>query len=176
MLRNMRSDHTQRIQGRRACARVAHRPPAWWLVVVGTSDRGSSGVDTDMVCRPIRSVSLTWELDMYTNSMSCEFELTVTPPPPVVCVAVHGSPCGSPGTMLWAASRPSVGGPNVERRVLRHSNRSPLSIRGWDRRGGGRRRRLTSFILRSLRRPPCIQYPGREGVNLRAPPSEGRPH
>ena len=51
---------------------------------------------------------------MYTNSMSCEFELTVTPPPPVVCVAVHGSPCGSPGTMLWAASRPSVGGPNVE--------------------------------------------------------------
>ena len=117
MLRNMRSGHTRRIQGRRACARVAHRPPAWWLVVVGTSDRGSSGVDTDMVCRPIRSVSLTWELNMYTSSMSCEFKLTVTPPPPVVCVAVHGSPCGSPGTMLWAASRPSVGGPNVERRV-----------------------------------------------------------
>ena len=162
MLRNMRSGHTRRIQGRRACARVAHRPPAWWLVVVGTSDRGSSGVDTDMVCRPIRSVSLTWELDMYTNSMSCEFELTVTPPPPVVCVAVHGSPCGSPGTMLWAASRPSVGGPNVERRVLRHSNRSPLSIRGWDRRGGGRRRRLTSFILRSLRRLVYTKsWPGR---------------
>ena len=114
----------------------------WWSS--GRLTRGSylGSIDTDMVCRPIRSVSLTWELDMYTNSMSSEFELTVTPPPPVVCVAVHGSPCGSPGTMLWAASRPSVGGPNVERRVLRHSNRSPLSIRGWDRRGGGRRRTL----------------------------------
>ena len=53
---------------------------------------------------------------MYTNSMSCEFELTVTPPPPVVCVAVmghragHREPCSGPPPGRPSAGLTSSGG------------------------------------------------------------------
>ena len=78
------------------------------------------------------------ERGMDTDCSSAKCGGAILPRMRVACVAVHGSPCGSLRTMLWADSQAVENRPNVDPAATRDRIRSVLSIPGLGSRGGGR--------------------------------------
>ena len=108
-----------------------------WLTASGTliSSHQQACQEVSQSARRVKPRLCERGMDTYYSCGKCGH--SSLPNTRAVCVAVHRSPYGSLGTMLWGVSRAVGNRPNVEPPVPRDRNPSYLSIPGLGRRGTG---------------------------------------